>query len=60
MLLYKTSRIFLNRFEDKFIVAYNRRDRVLNTIFDLLILYRSFKLKIERSKDIKILELDVN
>ena len=48
MLLYKISRTLLNRFKDKLIIVYNKRDRVLNTIFDLLVLYRSFKLKIKR------------
>ena len=48
MLLYKISRISLNWFEGEFIVACNKRDRVLDIIFDLLVLYWSFRLNAER------------
>ena len=53
MLLYKISRTFLNRFkdkliEDKFIIIYNKRDRALDIVFDLLVLYRSFRLNAKR------------
>ena len=39
MLLYKISRTFFDRFEEEFIIIYNKRDKVLDIILDLLILY---------------------
>ena len=48
MLLYKISRTLFDRFKKELIIAYNRRDSALNIIFDLLILYRSSRLKIKR------------
>ena len=48
MLLYKISKTFFDRFERELIVTCNRRDSALDTIFDLLVLYRSFRLNAKR------------
>ena len=48
MLLYKASRTLFDRFEGELIVTCDRRDSALNTMFDLLALYRSSRLKTER------------